>query len=161
MSWLLRYLGDDSTSPLRAERLRRSVGLFGLLLMAVTWRLWIPQTVFPQVPLVGAALGLPAWIQWLGCGGMLAGLAGALAAPGGRAAKVSLVVFAASTAAMIVADQERLQPWAYQSNWRRPPTNTFSTPAGDTTWSNEPGEIARGRGEVGGGLAGRRASIRV
>jgi hypothetical protein len=93
---------------------RRSLGLFGLLLVAATWRLWTPQTVFPQVPAFGAAGPWPGWIQWLGLAGMLAGLSGALVAAAGRWATASLVLFAASTAGMIALDQMRLQPWAYQ-----------------------------------------------
>ena len=34
----------------RAALLRRALALFGLALVAATWRLWTPQHVFPQVP---------------------------------------------------------------------------------------------------------------
>jgi hypothetical protein len=114
MQRLIRFVGDVPSSPLRAALLRRSIGLFGLALVAATWRLWTPQTVFPQVPLFRAASGLPPWCEWLGAAGMVAGLAGALAAPRGRLATASLVTFAASAAGMILVDQQRLQPWAYQ-----------------------------------------------
>ena len=114
MQRLLRFVGDVPSSPLRAALLRRTIGLFGLALVAATWRLWTPQTVFPQVPLFRAAGELPAWCEWLGAAGMVVGLAGALAAPRGRWATASLVTFAASAAGMILVDQQRLQPWAYQ-----------------------------------------------
>jgi hypothetical protein len=114
MRWLERWIGDVPNSPLRTVLLRRALALFGLLLVAVTWRLWTPQDVFPQVPLVAAAARVPEWAQWLGLAAMIAGMVGALVAPNGRAATGSLVVALVSMAAMIVLDQERLQPWAYQ-----------------------------------------------
>lgn len=98
----------------RAELLRRLVGLFGLLLVAVTWRLWTPQQVFPQVPLLRAALAVPDALQWLAAAAMLAGLLGMTALPAGRTARFSLLLFAISTLLLIVCDQQRLQPWAYQ-----------------------------------------------
>ena len=98
----------------RAEVLRRVVGLLGLVLVALTWPLWTQQSVFPQVPLVRAALALPAWIQWPAAAGMLAGLLGMLLLSPGRLARASLLLFAASTAGLVVMDQQRLQPWAYQ-----------------------------------------------
>ena len=111
--WLTPF-DDSSHALLRAALLRRALALFGLLLMAATWRLWTPQTVFPQVPLFGWAVGTPAWCQWLGAAGMVAGLAGMLVAPQGRMARGSLVAFAVATVAMFVLDQQRMQPWAYQ-----------------------------------------------
>ena len=30
--------------------LRKAMAGFGLLLLAITWRLWTPQTEFPQIP---------------------------------------------------------------------------------------------------------------
>src|SRR5262249_47589530 len=45
---------------------------------------------------------------------MLLGLVGMLAAPAGRWAKTSLVLYAASATAAILFDQMRMQPWAYQ-----------------------------------------------
>jgi hypothetical protein len=114
MRWLARTIGEVTASGPRAAWLRRAAGLFGLALVAATWRLWTPQDVFPQVPLVAAAGALPGWVEWLGLAGMLVGWCGALAAPAGRVATASLVLAAGSTAAMIVIDQERLQPWAYQ-----------------------------------------------
>jgi hypothetical protein len=98
----------------RAELVRRLVGLFGLLLVAATWRLWTPQQDFPQVPLVRAALAAPAALQWLPFVAMLAGLAGMLVTPPGRWARFALLLFSAGTLSLILFDQMRLQPWAYQ-----------------------------------------------
>ena len=93
--------------------LERALGLSGLLLVACTWRLWAPQQVFPQVPLFGGSYSLGPWPQWIAASTMVAGLAAALFAPR-RFVPASLLIFAASTAALVIVDQHRLQPWAYQ-----------------------------------------------
>ncbi len=115
MSFVLRIFGQPLDGPSRAAIVRRVVALFGLALIATTWRLWTPQHVFPQVPLLGLAQHAPAWCDWLGAAGMVGGLIVALLWPAQRrASDAGLVVFAASTALMAVLDQGRLQPWAYQ-----------------------------------------------
>ena len=114
MQWLLRFTGEDSVGPQRVAWLRRAVGLFGLLLVAATWPLWTPQTVFPQVPFFRVLLSVPAWCQWIGTAAMLAGLGGMLTAPEGRAARGALALFAAATCGMVLLDQQRFQPWAYE-----------------------------------------------
>lgn len=82
---------------------------------AATWRLWIPQDVYPQIPLLGAAAGLPGWCDWLLAGGVAVSLLFALIVRSGRTARRALVVFAACVASSILLDQHRLQPWAYQA----------------------------------------------
>jgi hypothetical protein len=115
MRWLLRWLGDTPVSPSRAVLLRRAWAVFGLGLVAATWRLWTPQHVFPQVPFFQWAAALPFGCQWIGAGAMLLGLAGALVGPRqGRWPAVALWLFAVAASGMMLLDQERLQPWAYQ-----------------------------------------------
>ena len=55
-------------------------------LFAATWRLWTPQTVFPQIPFFAALRTVPGWIDWFALAGMLAGLLGLLFTPGERRA---------------------------------------------------------------------------
>jgi hypothetical protein len=100
-------------SPRRATWLRRVVGGFGLLLVAATWRLWTPQTVFPQVPMFRPLASLPPAADWLFAGTLLAALAAVLLLPDGRTARWSMGVLAASLAALFALDQQRMQPWAY------------------------------------------------
>ncbi len=115
MQFVLRQFGQDAFDPRCAVWLRRAMAVFGLTLLAVTWRLWTPQHVFPQVPLLSLAIAAPAWCDWLGGAGMVAGLLLALVSPErGRWATGGLLLYAASAVAMFVLDQERLQPWAYQ-----------------------------------------------
>ena len=61
-------------------QLRRWWAICGLVLFAVTWRLWVPQAVFPQVPLFRWASALPSAVDWLCFGSMIVAL---LAATGG------------------------------------------------------------------------------
>ncbi|MGD9720483.1 MAG: hypothetical protein AB7O59_22015 [Pirellulales bacterium] len=116
MRLILRIFGQPPAGPRRAMLLRRLTAVCGLLLMAATWRLWTPQDVFPQVPLLAIGAAVPPVWQWLGAAGMVAGLAlAALAPQTGPWAPRGLLLFAASAAAMIVLDTQRLQPWAYQT----------------------------------------------
>lgn len=110
-----RLFGELPASEQRAELLRRALGLFGLALVAATWRLWTAQHVFPQVPFFYVLDAVPDACQWIGGAAMAIGLGGAVFAPrGGRWAPASLLLFAAAALVMILLDQQRLQPWAYQ-----------------------------------------------
>jgi hypothetical protein len=114
MGWLVRFLPVVPASQNRAAWLGRAMGLFGVTLVASTWRLWTPQQEFPQVPLVHAAGAVPAWFEWTGGATIVLALCGALLARNRRLHAATLAVFAISTLLMILMDQERLQPWAYQ-----------------------------------------------
>lgn len=110
-----RFLDVPPPSLARVAALRLTLALFALALVAVTWRLWTPQQVFPRVPLVAGVARLPDALQWVGLAALAAGLAVALLPRSlGRWANGGLLVFAAAAAALIVSDQQRLQPWAYQ-----------------------------------------------
>ena len=93
------------------DRLRRLLGGATAAMAALSWPLWAGRGTFPRVPFVRewpAASGAAGWA-------LLAGLVGALLgfAVGTRwrlwyAASLGLFV------ALILADQHRFQPWAYQ-----------------------------------------------
>lgn len=104
----------------------------GLALLLVTWKLWIPQTVYPQVPLIALGHSLPAWVDWLALLGMAAALiwslsfglfpAGLPRAVGGRLSSDlvptappagAVACFVGCYTLSVVIDQHRLQPWAY------------------------------------------------
>jgi hypothetical protein len=96
-------------------QLRRLVAISAVALIAVTWRLWTPQSEFPQVPFLAALCGAPAWCDWVLLVGMGIGLC--LAMIGGDARPLprgGIALFAASLAGSCLLDQHRLQPWAYQ-----------------------------------------------
>ena len=95
----------------RATWLRRWWAVAGLALFAATWKLWTPQTEFPQVPLFGWAGSLPAVLDRLAFGVLLGSLASAALRPGSRRSWLAIV---ASLSVLLVLDQHRLQPWAWQ-----------------------------------------------
>lgn len=113
--WFSLWSVDLVASLARVAALRRTVALFGIALVAATWPLWTPQHVFPQVPLLAGLQHLPDWFQWGLLAGMLLGLAGTFISAGQSGlGTVSLLMFAGATAGLMLADQHRLQPWAYQ-----------------------------------------------
>ena len=94
--------------------LQRWTAVSCLALIAATWRLWIPQTVFPQVPAFAILCTAPAWLDWIclvcliaGLSVLAAGRSGCLNTSGGLLVLMSLLVF-------FCLDQHRFQPWAYQ-----------------------------------------------
>ena len=95
--------------------LTRLLALGQLSLVAVTWKLWTPQSVFPQVPLIRAACDWPGWFDWV-CLAVLVESSVALLvmARRGRAGRVASAALAISLAGFFVLDQHRLQPWAWQ-----------------------------------------------
>ena len=65
--------GDNQSQT--HEIIRRIYPLFGLILFALTWRLWTPQDLFPQVSLVSLDFSFPAWLEWICFLGIVLGLA--------------------------------------------------------------------------------------
>jgi hypothetical protein len=95
--------------------LRRTTVLAVAALLIATWKLWTPQTDYPQVPFFAWGLFVPRWADWVGAGGMLASLLlAAIGREGSRLARVGLWGFAASAAWMVLLDQHRAQPWLVQ-----------------------------------------------
>ena len=102
--------------------LRRWFALCALALFAATWRLWTPQTVFPQIPYFEVLRSVPGWVDWIALTGVVIALVGLLCAPGERGASALRVppvrafalLFIASLLVLVLLDQHRLQVWAYQ-----------------------------------------------
>jgi hypothetical protein len=107
----LSFLEGTSVQPWRWRAFCVSFAAFGLLLFACTWRLWTPQTVFPQVPLFAVAGSLPPQVEWFSLAAIVASLILSLVP---RFASASYVAFAIATTLLCLADQHRLQPWAFQ-----------------------------------------------
>lgn len=88
------------------------------VLLLVTWRMWTPQTVFPQVPLLAVGLSVPPWAEWLGSLLLATSLIVILSAPqAGPRRQIGLWALAAAIAWLVLLDTERLQVWAYQFFW--------------------------------------------
>ncbi len=103
---------DPDASALRVDRLARLVGLGALALLAVTWKLWTPQDVFPRVPLLYWAP--PRWLDWVSLALMVAGLVGLLIHRRLPERRTAATLTACGFALQFLADQHRLQPWAWQ-----------------------------------------------
>lgn len=99
-----------------AELIGPVLAIGGLALLAVTWRLWTPQNVFPRVPAFEIVTSWPGQaadaLNWIALG--VATLALLYLAIGriGRLSKAAAISVAVSWLVLIVIDQHRLQPWA-------------------------------------------------
>ena len=112
---------------LQLRLLKVTLTCFSLGLFCLTWRLWVPQTLFPQVPLFSWIFNLPTGIDWLTLITMILSslcLLGMVSASwflrrrdwenwhSGQQVCGALFFFAFLVS--IAFDQHRLQPWAYQ-----------------------------------------------
>lgn len=102
---------DPAADPAQTTLLRRWWAVAGLALFGATWKLWTPQTEFPQVPLLGRAGSLPVFWDWTASGILLGSLATAAWNPISRR---SWLAFSVSLGVLMLLDQHRLQPWAWQ-----------------------------------------------
>lgn len=93
---------------------RLAMAGFGLLLFAVTWRLWTPQTVFPQIPFFATLTAAPSWIDWLAIAIAVVSLTIAGASRQAVLWKQAAIVFSIALTILVLLDQHRFQPWAYQ-----------------------------------------------
>ncbi|MFG0335702.1 MAG: hypothetical protein ACF8TS_20270 [Maioricimonas sp. JB049] len=108
-------MNDDASIQSRLCWFGQATAFFALLLLGVTWRLWTPQHLFPQIPLLEFACGLPAAVDWGAVAVLAVGLiAAALLATGKRASRIGWLAVAAAFGLLFLGDQHRLQPWAYQ-----------------------------------------------
>ena len=128
---------DSAAEHVRETSLRRWWACAGLVLFGVTWKLWIPQTEFPQVPLVARVGTLPPIADWLTFAVLLGSLAMAALRPNSGRTWLAMVV---SLGVLIALDQHRLQPWAWQLGlmallWsRRSATQVSNLPASELSW---------------------------
>lgn len=106
-------MADDacSTECGRETLLRRWWAVAGLVLFGATWKLWTPQTEFPQVPLFGWAGSLPLFVDWLAFGVLLGTLGAAACQSDSQRCWLAIAV---SLGVLMLLDQHRLQPWAWQ-----------------------------------------------
>jgi len=110
---VLHWFAEPS-SAFRAGLMRRTVSLFALVLFAATFRLWIPQDRFPQVPLIAPAGSIPPALEWFLGATILVTLVASLIAKRQRLWRTALLAFAVAVGVLMSIDQHRLQPWAYQ-----------------------------------------------
>lgn len=95
-------------------RLQRWTAVGSMALIAATWRLWIPQSVFPQIPLFLIFCSAPACCDWICLGCLLAGLFVLVVGSPPRWSQFGCILVLVSILTFVSLDQHRLQPWAYQ-----------------------------------------------
>ena len=97
-----------------AIQMQRWTSISALALIAATYSLWIPQNVFPQVPVFETLCESPDFYDWIGIGGLIVGLVLSAAYPSSQFRSVAGVLILASLILLVSLDQHRFQPWAYQ-----------------------------------------------
>jgi hypothetical protein len=85
-----------------------------LLMIGLSWPLWLDDPDFPRVPFVRGTPEMPPWVAGLVLFGIMATLGLAMF---GRAWRLMLRINLPLLAFAIVQDQNRFQPWVYQFGW--------------------------------------------
>lgn len=92
----------------------RLLGLGFLTLISVTSPLWLPQSRFPQVPLVHVAGRIPAWIELSLSATLILCSTSLLIARREKVRRCACLMIAFSAVSLVGVDQHRLQPWVWQ-----------------------------------------------
>ena len=108
---------DDGPLHLRRWRQIQIVWSVSVcVLLAATWKLWLPQTVFPQIPALRLLASWPAAVHWVGLGLLVGSSLAVLAIRHPNAyQRLCLLVFLLAAVLMVGLDQHRLQPWFYEA----------------------------------------------
>ena len=108
------FEGDPRRSDLAVALLARLACVSLFVLVAATWPLWSPDKS-PRVPLVGFLAGISGWLGgWPLAAFGLSAVAATICGLRLRIGRWSLVTAAVAVSLLVLADQQRLQPWAYQ-----------------------------------------------
>jgi len=107
---------DESRAAQTVRRLRRVMALFTGLLVASTWPLWLPASQLPQIPWLGWTVSLPRGPGEIVLVGNLVVflLLQFLNTPRKWFRQLQLYFFLTSVPLLLLLDQHRLQPWAWQ-----------------------------------------------
>jgi hypothetical protein len=109
------FEGDSHRVDLAASWLLRLAAGSLCILIGATWPLWLPEGDFPRVPFFGWLVDLPDWLSLTALVGFgLAALATALCGTRRREGRWAVMISVLSIGLLVLADQQRLQPWAYQ-----------------------------------------------
>ena len=93
------------------------VALFALAQIGTSFKLWLPQSVFPQVPLISGFVW-PNTVAWILMGLMVLGLLGQLMdSLRGDPSKRFSLLFLLAAGSLLLEDQHRWQPWMIQYIW--------------------------------------------
>ncbi len=100
--------------PQVTHRLSQWTAISSLALVAVTWRLWTPQTVYPQVPVCEGLCNAPTWLDWVGLCGAILGLITVALSRRVQGLGIGCATTMVSLLLLFSLDQHRFQPWAYE-----------------------------------------------
>lgn len=114
LAFFAAFLEFGDVDASRFDLFRRISGGCAAALGAVTWRLWTPQSVFPQVPLVRVVGTVPSWLEWILLSAVASALFTLIMAKNHRYAHRASAVLVVALALLFLIDQHRLQPWAYE-----------------------------------------------
>ncbi len=88
---------------------------FGICLFVATWKLWTPQSLFPQIPIFEFLVDIPATIDWIAFATVLSSLIliAAKRSLSNFQTSCLLALFTSGLAVLFSLDQHRFQPWAW------------------------------------------------
>ena len=105
----------ETAKILTVRRVSRWMTCSAAALLLVTWKLWTPQTVFPQIPFFEFLIRVPGWVDWILLTGVAVPLVmGYFTQPPFRVGRMVMSAFAVCLTGLVLLDQHRLQPWAWQ-----------------------------------------------
>jgi hypothetical protein len=102
--------GDDDLAP-RSAGFRAILCGATVLMVGLSWPLWLDRDDFPRIPFVGGWDGLPAWLTRVLLGAIGATLVSAAI---GWAWRPMMLLSLGLLTIEVLEDQNRLQPWVYQ-----------------------------------------------
>ena len=106
-------MSSDATAPIDAiaARVLRISALATLVMVALSWPLWVEPSVIPRVPFIRTMPQSSAVASWILFAGLIIGLAATALSqrPSGWALLCVAVI-----AVLVLQDQHRFQPWLYQ-----------------------------------------------
>ena len=82
------------------------------ILICITWPLWFGVSEFPRIPWFHALCSIPIWVDTIAIGIVWIGLLGLVFESADR--KWPEAVFLMGLGSLLLLDQHRLQPWAWQ-----------------------------------------------
>ncbi len=86
-----------------------------LIMIGATWDLWTPHDLFPRIPLISGAAGLPDAVDWIALLAMIGALVVVLLVPVRvRVNRYALLLFAIAFLLSVLRDQQRIQTWSYE-----------------------------------------------
>lgn len=98
-----------------AKLASRWLALGGLVLVGATGPLWTGTSRFPQIPFLSGLRAVPLGVDWILLAGLLAAWTTVLLKPAPhRIGRVALLCSAGLLTGLILLNQHRLQPWAWE-----------------------------------------------